>query len=78
MVKKFILLFFTFANAGLILLVLCLGTQNMSSRKSLNLGFASTSPYPAGFLLGMSITLGVISGGCTAAVITSNERTSEN
>ncbi|ABX09212.1 hypothetical protein [Prochlorococcus marinus] len=78
MLKKLLLVFFTFANASLILLVLCLGTQNLNSRKSLNLGFSSTSSYPTGFIVGMSITLGFISGGCTAAVLTSNQRESDN
>ncbi len=73
MVKKILLLLLTISNAGLILFVLCLGTQNLNSRSSINLGFSSTPPYPNGFILGLSITLGLVSGGSTSALLISSE-----
>ncbi|KGG12048.1 MULTISPECIES: hypothetical protein [Prochlorococcus] len=70
MLKKSLLLIFTFTNAGLILFALCLGAQNLKERHELNLGFSSTPPYPTGFLLGLSVPIGLISGGCSAGILT--------
>ena len=68
------ILTFTFSLAFLLLFVLCLGAQNLNERHSLNLGFANTSPLPAGFLVGVSMVIGVISGGATSAVIIPTNR----
>ncbi len=73
MTNKVLLLLFTFSNAGLMFLVLCLGTQNLTNRNSLNLGFSSTPAYPNGFILGASITLGILSGGTTSALLISRK-----
>lgn len=51
--------------------MLCLGSQNLNERHSLNFGFANSYPLPTGFLVGVSIVVGVLSGGATAAVIVS-------
>ena len=67
--KKLFFILFTFSNSALLLLVLCLGSQNLNNRNSVNLIFSSTPPYPNGFILGISIILGVISGGSTSALI---------
>lgn len=57
-------------GGGLLLLfALCLGAQNLDQRPSLNLGVARTAPLPGGFLLGVALAVGVISGGCSAALL---------
>ena len=57
-----------------LLLMLCLGAQNLNTRLELKLGRAKTAPLPSGFLIGVSIVLGVISGGSTATVILPSRR----
>jgi hypothetical protein len=56
-------------GGGLLLAILCLGAQNLDQRPSLNLGFSRTAPLPAGFLVGVALVIGVISGGCSAALL---------
>lgn len=53
----------------LLLLALCLGAQNLDQRPRLQLGFAQTAPLPSGFLLGVALAVGVISGGSSAALL---------
>lgn len=57
------------AGATLLLLLLCLGAQNLDQRPRLWLGRGSTAPLPAGFLVGVALVAGVISGGCAAALL---------
>ncbi|NDC15507.1 MAG: hypothetical protein EBZ76_10180 [Synechococcaceae bacterium WB9_2_170] len=40
------------AGTLLLLLMLCLGSQNNSERSALNLGFGRTVPLPHGFVVG--------------------------
>ena len=54
---------------GGLLLLLCLGAQNLEQRPKLWLGFGSTAPLPSGFLVGAALVIGVISGGCSAALL---------
>lgn len=57
-------------TGGLLLLfALCLGSQNLDQRLRLQLGFAQTAPLPSGFVLGVALALGVISGGSSAALL---------
>lgn len=49
--------------------VLCLGAQNLEQRSRLELGFGRTAPLPAGFLVGVALALGVISGGSAVALL---------
>jgi hypothetical protein len=56
-------------GGSLLLAILCLGAQNLHQRPSLNLGFSRTAPLPAGFLVGVALVIGVISGGCSAALL---------
>lgn len=69
MLLRLRLLLLSLGGAGLLLLVLCLGAQNLNERHALNLGFGRTSPLPSGFLVGMSLVIGVLSGGSLAAVL---------
>ncbi len=56
-------------GGGLLLLILCLGTQNLDRREQLNLGVGPSAPMPVGFLVGIALVIGVISGGCSAALL---------
>jgi uncharacterized integral membrane protein len=63
------LLLSSLVGGGMLLLVLCLGAQNLDQRTSLNLATSRTAPLPTGFLVGLALVVGVISGGCTAALL---------
>jgi hypothetical protein len=63
------LLLASLMGGSLLLAILCLGAQNLDQRPSLNLGFSRTAPLPAGFLVGVALVIGVISGGCSAALL---------
>ena len=56
-------------GGSLLLVILCLGAQHLDQRPSLNLGFSRSAPLPAGFLVGVALVIGVISGGCSAALL---------
>mgnify|MGYP001250884781 CR=1 FL=1 len=63
------LLTLNIAAAILLIFFLCLGSQNLSKRYSLDLIINKTVPLPLGFLVGTSFTLGVISGGLTSVLM---------
>ena len=63
------LLLSSLVGGGMLLLILCLGAQNLDQRTSLNLATSRTAPLPAGFLVGLALVVGVVSGGCTAALL---------
>ena len=69
MVLRLRLLASSLLGGGLLLAILCLGAQNLDQRPSLNLGFARSTPLPAGFLVGIALVIGVLSGGCSAALL---------
>lgn len=52
----------------LLLLLLCLGSQNLDRRPQLNLLVGRSAPLPVGFVVGVALVIGVISGGCSAAL----------
>lgn len=52
-----------------LLLLLCLGAQNLDRRVELNLGMGRSAPLPVGFVIGLALVVGVISGGCSAALL---------
>ena len=56
-------------GGALLLTVLCLGAQNLEQRTRLELGFGQTAPLPSGFLVGVALAIGVISGGSSAALL---------
>ncbi len=74
MLLRLRLLTTTLLSGLLLMLVLCLGAQNLQDRHSLNLGMAKSVPLPTGFLVGISIVLGVISGGSSAAALLPTDR----
>lgn len=53
----------------LLLLLLCLGAQNLDDRPSLRLGVGTAAALPTGFLVGVALVIGVISGGSAAALL---------
>ncbi|MCS5692919.1 hypothetical protein NZK33_13130 [Cyanobium sp. FGCU-6] len=57
------------AGASLLLVALCLGAQNLSDRPRLQLGFGTSAPLPSGFLVGLALALGVVSGGSAVALL---------
>tara|TARA_X000000368_G_scaffold298655_1_gene237797 strand:+ start:65 stop:304 length:240 start_codon:yes stop_codon:yes gene_type:complete len=60
------------ATAILLIFFLCLGSQNLSKKHSLNLILNKSVPLPIGFLVGTSFTLGLMSGGLTSVLIIKN------
>ncbi len=55
-----------------LLLMLCLGSQNINERSFVNLGVGRTVPLPQGFVVGLAILCGVFSGGASAALLGPN------
>ncbi|WP_320667209.1 hypothetical protein [Prochlorococcus sp. MIT 1307] len=74
MLLKVRILTISFTSALVLLLMLCLGAQNLNSRHTVKLGKATTAPLPSGFIVGVSIIAGVISGGSAAAVLIPTRR----
>ena len=72
------LLTLNIASAILLIFFLCLGSQNLSKKHSLNFLISNTVPLPIGFLVGTSFTLGLISGGLTSVLMIKNELNEEN
>ncbi|MEY3757112.1 MAG: hypothetical protein RLZZ263_266 [Cyanobacteriota bacterium] len=69
MLVRLRLLIASLMGGSLLLVILCLGAQNLDQRPSLNLGMGRTAPLPAGFLVGLALVVGVLSGGCSAALL---------
>lgn len=69
MLVRLRLLLASLMGGSLLLVILCLGAQNLDQRPSLNLGMGRTAPLPAGFLVGLALVVGVLSGGCSAALL---------
>ena len=57
----------------LLILFLCLGSQNLGKKHSLNFLLNKTVPLPIGFLVGTSFTMGVITGGITSISLVNNK-----
>ena len=57
------------ATAILLLFFLCLGSQNLGKKYSLDFLVNKTVPLPIGFIIGTSFTLGFISGGLTSVLM---------
>ena len=74
MLLRLKLLLITLGGSAALIVVLCLGAQNLSDRYRLKLGLGTTAPLPAGFIVGVSTVLGVISGGSLAVVLIPNSQ----
>ena len=66
------LLTLNISTAILLILFLCLGSQNLGKKYSLDFLINKTVDLPIGFLMGTSFTLGLISGGLTSVLIIKN------
>jgi uncharacterized integral membrane protein len=69
MLLRLRLLFGSLVGSLLLFAFLCLGAQNLDERVSLKLGFSRSAPLPTGFVIGLAVVLGVISGGSTTALL---------
>ena len=69
MLLRLRLLLSSLGGGLVLLLILCLGAQNLNDRASLRLGFGRTVPLPTGFLVGLALVVGVISGGSATALL---------
>ena len=66
------LLTLNIATAILLIFFLCLGSQNLGKKHSLDFLINKTVDLPIGFLVGTSFTLGIISGGLTSVLMIKN------
>ena len=66
------LLTLNIATAILLIFFLCLGSQNLEKKYSLDFLINKTVPLPIGFLIGTSFTLGLMSGGLTSVLMINN------
>ncbi len=69
MIQKILISLVSLSNSLLLILMLLLGSQNLTNKHSVNLGLYRSEPMPTGFLIGMSIALGSISGGLTTILL---------
>ena len=68
MLPRLRLLLLSLGSGFTLLLVLCLGAQNLNDRHRLNLGIGQSAPLPSGFIVGVSLALGIVSGGSLVAL----------
>ena len=72
------LLTLNLASAILLIFFLCLGSQNLSKRHSLNFLINQSVSLPIGFIVGTSFSLGLISGGLTSVLMINKKIIDEN
>ena len=63
------LLTLNISTAILLIFFLCLGSQNLGKKYSLDFLINKTVDLPIGFLMGTSFTLGLFSGGLTSVLM---------
>ena len=61
-------------TAILLIFFLCLGSQNLGKKYSLDFLINKTVDLPIGFLMGTSFTLGLFSGGLTSVLMIKNNQ----
>ena len=66
------LLTLNIATAIILIFFLCLGSQNLGKKYSLDFLINKTVALPVGFLIGTSFTLGLVSGGLTSVIMMNN------
>ena len=66
------LLTLNIATAILLIFFLCLGSQNLGRKHSLDFLINKTVDLPIGFLIGTSFTLGLMSGGLNSVLMINN------
>ncbi len=78
MLLKLKLFTLNITSAILLILFLCLGSQNLEKRYSINFLFNETVELPNGFIIGMAFTLGFISGSLTSILHLKDENIVED
>jgi hypothetical protein len=68
------LLTLNISTAILLIFFLCLGSQNLGKKYSLDFLINKTVDLPIGFLMGTSFTLGLFSGGLTSVLMIKNNQ----
>ena len=68
------LLTLNIVTAILLIFFLCLGSQNLGKKYTLDFLINKTVDLPIGFLIGTSFTLGLMSGGLTSILMIDNDR----
>ena len=68
------LLTLNISTAILLIFFLCLGSQNLGEKYSLDFLINKTVDLPIGFLMGTSFTLGLFSGGLTSVLMIKNNQ----
>ena len=68
------LLTLNISTAILLIFFLCLGSQNLGKKYSLDFLINKTVDLPIGFLMGTSFTLGLFSGGLTSVLMINNNQ----
>ena len=66
------LLTLNICTAILLIFFLCLGSQNLEKKYSLDFLVNKTVALPVGFLIGTSFTIGLISGGLSSVMMINN------
>ena len=75
---KLQLLTLNIASAILLIFFLCLGSQNLNKKHTINFLISKTVPLPIGFIVGTSFTIGLISSGITSALMIENKINKED
>ena len=70
---KLKLLTLNIATAILLIFFLCLGSQNLGKKYSIDFILNKTVALPIGFLIGSSFTLGLTSGGLSSVLMINNK-----
>ena len=73
MFLKLKLLTLNIGSAILLIFFLCLGSQNLGKKYSLDFLINKTVALPVGFLIGSSFTIGLISGGLSSILMINND-----
>jgi len=66
MLQKLKLFTFNITSGILLILFLCLGSQNLDRRHSIDLVVNETVELPNGFIVGIAFAIGFVSGGFTS------------
>ena len=67
------LLSLNIVTATLLIFFLCLGSQNLAKRYSLDFIVSKTVSLPIGFLIGTSFTFGLMAGGLSSVIMIKDE-----
>jgi len=78
MLLKLKLFTFNISIGALLIAFLCLGSQNLEKRYSLNLLINETVELPIGFIIGVAFTFGFLSSGITSVLMMKDKKQFED